>query len=1005
MRSCVVLGEGGFGRRVVAISRGLLRVRGVLCADGGLARWADPLGVEIGSSREQLREWLDEGVDLLFDFSGRWGLGRQELARVRRAIAYHDGPDVGDHATTRAILAGARQHHVGLVELGVDGEPRAVLATRPVEIAEDETTGTLNAKCFEVGVAAFEALLPRLLDDTAAPLDVGVSCGALSPSASPLVAAPELGLGALDFSRAARDLDRTLRALDFGPSVNTLCLPKVALAEGEVLVVRGGGYVAADGRAVPGEIVGRDGASWTVATGEGALVLREPRTLDGRPTDLPPVGARLATSPLQIALGLSAALAPHERFFVTRLREGAGAPAPFGRGSRAGRARTLVLPELVDPLGAFALVLRRAMDSDEPALLGLHTPEHSTWDARLHLPYAPFALPTGARRDVALFFAAVADERAAVQARRGMMRDLPLRFGLDLPALPVRVQLGGPRPEGLPGEAELLLHLAEDGRASLLADEGRISSDALSRLGRMIEVVAAGPHDVEAAVAPILDARERARSLSLAGLSDPTSATPGAPPTLAALWRASVDAHPSGRALEDAEGALSYAELAERTAAFAARLSSEGVGPGDRVGVAMERGLLSTIASLAILDVGATFVALDPTLPLERLQHVVDAAGLRLLLTSRACEATARLLKAEERVVEASWCEPVAGPRAEVLATSEGGAYLIFTSGSTGVPKGVLVPHRAIATQATAVAARYGLGPSDRALQVASPCFDLAIEELFAPLAVGATVVLAPPNLLQSYEGFRRFVEERELTFLNLPTAFFGGFMEHLARLDAPLPAALRGLVVGTDVATRRHLELFLGRCASRRPRWFNAYGLTEAAVTSTVYEHEGDEPVHPVPIGRPLPGTYAYVVDSAGEPRPQGLVGELWIGGAGLAEGYLSDGGRGQAELTTARFTADPFARAGRVYRTGDFAYCDERGQLCFIGRNDDQVKVRGYRVELGEIEVALCRHPRVRRAVVRAWPGAGADKRLCAYVEPDVEPNGGALARDELVAHLAAW
>src|SRR6185295_9973824 len=314
-------------------------------------------------------------------------------------------------------------------------------------------------------------------------------------------------------------------------------------------------------------------------------------------------------------------------------------------------------------------------------------------------------------------------------------------------------------------------------------------------------------------------------------------------------------------------------------------------------------------------------------------------------------------------------------------------------------------PHRALVNHATDMTARYELRGDDRVLQLASLSFDVAAEEIFPTWIAGGTVVLWPDRLAPSIPELVRFVEGQRLTVLNLPTPLWHVWVEELDHGASGVPAGLRRVVVGTSRVEAEKLTRWQA-LAPERVRWCNAYGCTEAAITSTVHEPGGAAPAGRggVPIGRPIGNVRAYVADGRLEPVPAGSPGELVLAGEGLAQGYLH-----RPELTALRFVpefvaAEGTAAGGRAYRTGDRVRQSADGALEILGRLDDQVKIRGFRVEPGEVAAVLARHPGVREAAVIAREIAG-ETRLVAYVAADEEADEAALRqllRERLPEHL---
>ncbi len=442
---------------------------------------------------------------------------------------------------------------------------------------------------------------------------------------------------------------------------------------------------------------------------------------------------------------------------------------------------------------------------------------------------------------------------------------------------------------------------------------------------------------------------------------------------------------------------LTYAELDRRSRALAAFLRARGAGPEGRVGVCVERSPEMVVALLGVLRAGAAYVPLDPQTPRDRLALLLEDAGVATLLTQERLFAELPagvpdvvFLDADRARIEAHAPD---APEAEVFAGSA--AYVIYTSGSTGRPKGVVVPHGALAGFTEAARAEYGIGPDDAVLQFAPVAFDASVEEIFPALASGARLVLRTEEMLDSAAAFLDACREWGITVLDLPTAYWHELVAELAGSgEARVPDALRLAVIGGERAMPERLRAW-HRLFGGRVRLVNSYGPTEATVVATLADLGGGGPEpgsRYVPIGHPLPTARAYVLDPRGEPAPAGVPGELYLGGGGLARGYLDRPG-----LTAGRFVPDPFSgEAGaRLYRTGDRVRRLADGALEFVGRVDQQVKVRGFRVEPGEIEAALAAQPGVREAVVAAREEAAGQARLVAYLvaEPGAEPSVSAL------------
>ncbi len=503
-------------------------------------------------------------------------------------------------------------------------------------------------------------------------------------------------------------------------------------------------------------------------------------------------------------------------------------------------------------------------------------------------------------------------------------------------------------------------------------------------LRSLLAGVAAGP-DCRLSDLPLLEENELAQLL--ADRDDP-----GLPEGRCVhhLFAEQAARTPGAVALVSGDRQVTYEELAGLARDLAGRLAAAGAGPGDLVAIQLRRSVEASAAMLGILQAGAAYLPLDPSAPRQRLDVVLEDARPRFLLAAGEADG-----------VRLDVLDPVPSPVPGSAAGPDDLAYVLYTSGSTGRPKGVLVPHRALARHALAMARRYELAADDRVLQLASLTFDVAAEELYPSWIRGAAVVLEPEEVPAPTEAFRRFVERERLTVLNLPSSFFEGWVSTLAEAASPPPPLLRLLIVGSEPVPERALEAWRGLAGSR-VRTLNGYGLTESTITSSLWEMAGLPPSGRVPIGRPVEGAEMLVLDPWGNPAPLGIAGELSIGGAGLALGYL-----GHPALTAERFVPHPFPlRMGeRLLRTGDLARRLPDGDFEVLGRIDRQVKVRGFRIEPGEVEAALAAHPEVREAAVVAHEDGRGGRRLVAYVTPRGErPPQAASLRAHLQGLLPA-
>ncbi len=479
------------------------------------------------------------------------------------------------------------------------------------------------------------------------------------------------------------------------------------------------------------------------------------------------------------------------------------------------------------------------------------------------------------------------------------------------------------------------------------------------------------------------------------------------------LFERQVKLTPEALALVNQDQQLTYSELNSQANQLAHYLNELGVGPESLVGICVERSVEMLVAVLATLKVGGAYVPLDPSYPKSRLAFMLSDSGVQVLLTND------RMLQQlpdysgtpDQRVAIVRLDKDIEVIRnrsrenLSTAATATDLAYVIYTSGSTGDPKGVMIEHGSLVNFTLTAAEEYAISPNDRVLQFASLSFDTSAEEIFPALITGATVVLRTDSMLSSAADFLRSCAESGVTILDLPTSYWHELTDEICADNLSLPGTVRLLILGGEKALPERLASWQAR-VGRGVRVVNTYGPTETTIVATMYDFsaENGRTRHPeIPIGRPISNVTVYVLDRQLNLVPIGVPGELYIGGAGVARGYLCS-----PELNAEKFISNPFGNEGapRLYKTGDVVRYQPEGNIEFLGRFDNQVKVRGFRVELEEIERAIGKHESVSDAVVIVQDEDGEDKRLVAYVvsKRDAHPAVSEL-REFLAAKLPLY
>ena len=501
---------------------------------------------------------------------------------------------------------------------------------------------------------------------------------------------------------------------------------------------------------------------------------------------------------------------------------------------------------------------------------------------------------------------------------------------------------------------------------------------------------------------PLLDAPERRQTLSEWNPAQRECAVQG---TLQQRFEEQARQRPQAVALILDEQRLSYGELNARANRLAHCLIARGVGADVPVGLALERSLDMLVGLLAILKAGGAYLPLDPAAPEERLAHILDDSGVRLLLTQgHLLERLPRQAGVEVLAIDGLVLDGYAESDPLPTLSADNLAYVIYTSGSTGKPKGTLLTHRNALRLFSATEAWFGFDERDVWTLFHSYAFDFSVWEIFGALLYGGCLVIVPQWVSRSPEDFYRLLCREGVTVLNQTPSAFKQLMAVACSADmATQQPALRYVIFGGEALDLQSLRPWFQRFGDRQPQLVNMYGITETTVHVTYRPvSEADlEGGLVSPIGGTIPDLSWYILDRDLNPVPRGAVGELYIGRAGLARGYLRRPG-----LSATRFVPNPFpGGAGeRLYRTGDLARFQADGNIEYIGRIDHQVKVRGFRIELGEIEAALAGLAGVRDAVVLAHDGVGGTQ-LVGYVVADSAEDAERLReslRESLKRHL---
>jgi amino acid adenylation domain-containing protein len=1033
--SCLVVGEGAIALKCLEIlQQSGHDVLGVYSAQASLQTWAAEHGIVHAASRRAFCDFLfSVEYDYLFSVNNGWIIPPEVIAHARQAtINYHDSPlpkYAGLHATSWTLLHGETHHAITWHEVVAEIDAGRILKQPIVPIQADDTAFSLNTRCFEVAIDAFGELISELAENRVE----GVAQDLSQRSYFGLDDRPEAA-GVLNFDISTKSIGNLVRALDFGPIRNPLGLPKLWLPKGVVAV--GATCPIPVNYGVPGQVLALDTAlnseghaapSICVATIDGAIQLSRITTLDGTPLSQDELSQQygvyigallpmLSSSQRRAISEQNAQICRYEREWVRQLSQLCPFIHPYLHSSN----RTLSGED-----HRYALSLARnaapSCPLDAEALLALF----AAYCARLATESTIYiSIQTDAQRSVASeIFAQVVPVRIDAEAKEPLSQfcerfraalsqavkqgtyaiDVSARHpelrGTSSPnALPVAIVLAA-SPTDLEFHslnASMALVAYTDGSVAELVHRGALSEIHSHAIVQQLQcLIAASIDHPEQPVStlPLLSSEEQQQILI--------------------DWNRTAQPYPRDRCIHEliteqarqtpdaiavcfGEDQLSYQDLDRRSNQLAHRLHQLGVRAESLVALCVPRSVELIVGLLGILKAGGAYVPIDPTYPGDRIAYLIDDSCPQAVVTVAALQATV-FGQIENLVCLDEQAATLAQMSADPLITDvtpENLAYVIYTSGSTGKPKGVEIRHRSVVNHGWAIANLYQLHSSDRMLQSASISFDVAGEQIYPVLFRGAAVIVRPDDLMESFDQFSQFVEAQAITVMILPTAFWHEWTVELLACNQKVPPRLRVLCVGTEKALGNRLAQWQ-TVSEGRVAFFQGYGPTEATVTCTMYCHDGRslEAQEVLPIGYPLPNTEIYILDRHLQPVPVGVVGELYVGGEGLARGYHH-----QPSLTAQRFIPHPFSTAdnARLYQTGDLARFEPDGQIVYCDRSDDQIKLNGFRIELGEIEAVFNEHLQVKQAVVHPYQTEAGLRRLVAYVVPHQAHQDHALIEE---------
>jgi len=1031
--SCILMGDQS---RLIQCGNILLekghQILGVVSAEPAIQRWAKEKSLpQILPSADLASRLGREPFDLFLSIDNFSIVPNEVLGLPRKfAINFHDAPlprYAGVNATNWALINQEKIHgvtwHVMLDRVDAGDILKQVL----FPVSARETALTLNAKCYEKSIESFVQLFDELVEDRVKPITQNLENRTYygrwkRPSADCTI----------DWNCSAEEIDALFRGLDFGSYPNPLGLPKLYLGD-RAIIVKGIEVMESKPPVAPGTITLVADERIQVATKTREVALHGFTSFEG---DVLCPAAFLAESGLRHGdqlpglereqvdsiTRIHSELCRHENFWMERLRSLEPIEVPYRKRpackskKRQYRQahfsvpeRALICPDISKNPGdsvLAAVVLYFSRIGGKPSF------DIDFQDAALRQKVAgaeaffasqvPLHVEAEHQKGFREFCEGVGGQIELVRMRGSYARDLPFRdpglrktfsqrSGWSAPVVLERVEsLLGQKPHVA---ADLIVAVPDDGKECVWwYDDEIFDGRAIDRMQEQFAVLLndiADGQDRSVAELSILPEQERHKILRE---WNDTRVDYPRDVLLHGLFEAQVERTPEAVAVEFDGRQLSYRELNERANQLACYLQGIGVSPDTLVGVCMERSLELVVALYGVLKAGGAYVPIDPDYPQERVAFMLQDAGVPVLLTQSRLVGRSPSHNGRVVCLDGDWeriAREVPNKRAEGVKPANL-AYMIYTSGSTGRPKGAMNAHRGICNRLLWMQDQYHLTEADAVLQKTPFSFDVSVWEFFWPLLVGARLVVAKPGGHQDAAYLVRLITERQITVLHFVPSMLRVFLEEpgVERCQS-----LRHVICSGEALPFDLQERFFRRLPAQL---HNLYGPTEAAVDVTHWTCRRDGERESVPIGRPLANTQIYVLDRHLQPVPVGVPGELHIGGVQVGLGYHN-----RPELTAEGFIPDPFSRSpeARLYKTGDLCRWLPDGNIEYLGRMDFQVKVRGFRVELGEIEAVLTEHEKVARAVVVFREERPADMRLVAYFVPAPGPT---VTITELRQHL---
>jgi amino acid adenylation domain-containing protein len=1025
---CFLIGEGTL---LIQCAEILVKERhkilGIISSRRAIVEWSNKRKIPCIQPTDNWLELLSqEPFEYLFSIFNNRILSKEVLKLPRQCtINYHDAPlpkYAGVNATSWALIRGEREHGVSWHIVSAVVDAGDILKQTLVKIEPNETSFTLNAKCYEAAIASFRELI------------TDISAQRLNKSQQNLAHRTYFGRserlsagGLIDFNSQARKLDALVRAMDFRSYINPLGTVKLAIGS-DLITVAKLSVLDEASIALPGTITAIKSDFLQVATNDFEVALQHLKTLDGQILSTNELASKFklkvgdrfqlyAPEIIDRIEQVDSAIAKYEEFWVERLTDLQPLSLPYASRNCHGQPPQFKKIVLVLPQKAIDFSKQRFGEEYLAefwlAVWGMYLTRLSgktCFDVALSYgelqrelvdlesffaAQVPIRFEIDSQQSSDLAFSNVLAHLHLTRKHKSYARDIVLRypqlksrFEYQAQNLPISFKIVDDHCDldGCLGSELTFAIIKGDRQSYWFYDTTVLDSECIAKMQSQfltfIEDLITNS-DQPLAKLNLLSPPEKQQILVTWNNSQADYKYDFC---LHQLFEERVVQTPEAVAIRCGNLEITYQELNSRADHLAAYLQELGVEPETLVGIFTEYSIETIVGLLGILKAGGAYVPLDPKYPPERLAHMIEDAKVSVLLTQQ--KLIAKLPPHQAEVV----CLDIDQNKKKNFTTTKlvkpsNLAYVIYTSGSTGKPKGVAIAHYSVVNTIIDINQRFKINQEDRVLCLSSLSFDLSVYDIFGLLGAGGTLVIPPTANEIDPAGWFRAIAQEKVTIWNSAPAVMEVFVNYLLDRDEKFPDSLNLVLLSGDrISVNLPVQL---KTWNEKLQVISLGGATEASIWSIIYplKHCNSEWTS-IPYGRPLSNQSFYILDAERQPVPISIPGELYIGGIGVARGYLN-----RPELSAERFIDNPFGDAqassrlpmgDRLYKTGDLGRYLSDGNIEFLGRLDDQVKIRGFRVELGEIETLLLQHPDVREVAVIAREDIPGNKRLVAYLIP---------------------